>query len=81
MLWVLKVFSSCRTASNLILIAGHTDHFKHRVGGAGGKAKKAEQPSTNRKWLSEGKFCSIKFIETIKTTDFSPKAALMHSYL
>jgi len=74
---VLKVFPSCRAASSLILIAGHTDQFKH----AGGEAKKAEQPSTNRKWLSEGKFCSLKFIEAIKTTAFALKATLMHSYL
>lgn len=30
-----------------------------------GKAKKAEQPSSNKKWLSEVEFCSIKYIAAI----------------
>lgn len=36
-----------------------------RAEGHIGKAKKAEQPSSNRKWLSEAQFCSIKYIAAI----------------
>lgn len=45
------------------------------------KAKKAEQPSNNRKWLSEAKLCSKQFTAAIKITFFFSSGSCLSAFI